>query len=252
MIIQVGGSIAFSPKSDGAKAKWLDYDTRHMLAEITPAPETVTVAIGTSMFDITQMWTAEDVKGTHLEDPKVIAAYAGMFTDAGPAFYLEHLKRLRAHKIQPYFTLAHVHQLEIVERLIRHGAYMGPLNTNITMYGGGGCGHNPFDWMHWLQREPQGAVVTFWAGMRINAVAQPMAIILGQHVRVGIEDNLWNSKRQRMTSIDQIKAAVDLCRAIRPQDCDPGGSAQDHEDRRLVRQRGRDAEEPRHAAESRR
>ena len=37
-----------------------------------------------------------------------------------------------------------------------------------------------------------------------------MAIILGQHVRVGIEDNLWNSKRQRMTSIDQIKAAVEL------------------------------------------
>ena len=53
------------------------------------------MAIGTSMFDITQMWTADDVKGTHLEDPKVIAAYAGMFTDAGPAFYLEHLKRLR-------------------------------------------------------------------------------------------------------------------------------------------------------------
>ena len=104
-----------------------------------------------------------------------------------------------------------MHQLEIVERLIRHGAYMGPLNTNITMYGGGGCGHNPFDWMHWLQREPQGAIVTFWAGMRINAVAQPMAIILGQHVRVGNEDNLWNSKRQRMTSIDQIKAAVELC-----------------------------------------
>ena len=160
------------------------------------------------MFDITQMWTADDVKGTHLEDPKVIAAYAGMYTDAGPAFYLEHLKRLRKNGIQPYFTLAHVHQLEIVERLIRHGAYMGPLNTNITMYGGGGCGHNPFDWMHWLQREPQGAIVTFWAGMRINAVAQPMAIIMGQHVRVGIEDNLWNSKRERMTTVQQIEAVV--------------------------------------------
>ena len=214
MIMQVGGSIAFSPKTDGAKAQWLDYDTRHMLAEITPAPETVTVAIGTSMFDITQMWTADDVKGTHLEDPKVIAAYAGMFTDAGPAFYLEHLKRLRAKKIQPYFTLAHVHQLEIVERLIRSGVYMGPLNTNITMYGGGGCGHNPFDWMHWLQREPQGAIVTFWAGMRINAVAQPMAIILGQHVRVGNEDNLWNSKRERDTTNQQLAAIVRNCEAF--------------------------------------
>ena len=210
MIMQVGGSIAFSPKSEGAKAEWLDYDTRHMLAELTPTPETVTVAIGTSMFDITQMWTAEDVKGTHMEDPKVTAAYAGMYTDAGPAFYLEHLKRLKKAGIQPYFTLAHVHQLEIVERLIRHGVYMGPLNTNITMYGGGGCGHNPFDWMHWLSRVPQGAIVTFWASMRVNAVAQPLAIILGQHVRVGIEDNLWNSKRERMTTLQQIEAAVGL------------------------------------------
>lgn len=210
MIIQVGGSISFAPKGAGKKAEWLSYDTRHMLAEIDPKPETVTVAIGTSMMDITQMWTPDDVKGTHLEDPKEIAAYAGMYTDAGPAFYLEHLKRLRKSGIQPYFTLAHVHQLEIVERLIRHGVYMGPLNTNITMYGGGGCGHNPFDWMNWLSREPQGAIVTFWAGMRINAVAQPMAIIMGQHVRVGNEDNLWNAKRERMTTVDQIKGIARL------------------------------------------
>jgi hypothetical protein len=78
------------------------------------------------------------------------------------------------------------------------------------MYGGGGCGHNPFDWMHWLSREPQGAIVTFWAAMRVAAVAQPLAIIMGQHVRVGNEDNLWNSKRERMTSLKQIEAAVRL------------------------------------------
>jgi uncharacterized protein (DUF849 family) len=210
MIMQVGGSIAFSPKTDRAKAEWKDYDTRHMLVELDPKPETVTVAIGTSMVDITQMWTEDDVKGTHLEDAKVIAAYAGMFTDAGPAFYLEHLKRLKAKGIQPFFTLAHIHQLEIVERLIRRGVYMGPLNTNITTYGGGGCGHNPFDWMHWLQREPQGACVTFWAAMRVSAVAEPLAIILGHHVRVGIEDNLWNSKRQRISTVKQIEAAVSL------------------------------------------
>jgi hypothetical protein len=29
------------------------------------------------------------------EDPKQLAARAGMYTDAGPAFYLEHLKRLK-------------------------------------------------------------------------------------------------------------------------------------------------------------
>jgi uncharacterized protein (DUF849 family) len=211
LIIQVGGSIAFEHPKDDGQVSWLSYDTRHMLAEITPKPETVTVAVGTSMMDLTQMWTPDDIRGTHLErDPKAMAAWAGMYTDAGPAFYLEHLKRLRKAGIQPYFTLAHVHQLEIVERLIRHGAYMGPLNTNITTYGGGGCGHNPFDWMHWLQRQPQGAVVTFWAAMRVAAVAQPLGLILGQHCRVGIEDNIWNSKRERMTTLQQIEAIVSL------------------------------------------
>ena len=212
MIIQVGGSISFAPKGEGKKAEWLSYDTRHMLAELTPKPECVTVAIGTCMMDITQMWTPDDVKGTHLEDPKQITAWAGMYTDAGPAFYLEHLKRLKQHGIQPYFPLAHVHQLEIVERLIRHGVYTGPLNMAITCYGGGGCGYNPFDWMEFIRRTPQGAIASFWAGMRISAVAQPMAILMGQHVRVGNEDNLWNSKRERITTVQQVEAIVDLSR----------------------------------------
>jgi hypothetical protein len=147
-----------------------------------------------------------------MEDPKVIEQYAGMFTDAGPAFYLEHLKRLRKSGIQPFFTLAHIHQLEIVERLIRNGAYMGPLNTNITIYGGGGCGYNPFDWMHWLQRQPQGATVHFWGSMRVTAVAIPLGMILGHHVRVGIEDNLWNARRERMSTVKQIEGIVDLCK----------------------------------------
>ena len=108
-----------------------------------------------------------------------MAAWAGVYPRRSGLFWST--SRLRKAGIQPFFTLAHVHQLEIVERLIRHGVYMGPLNTNITTYGGGGCGHNPFDWMHWLQRQPQGAIVTFWAAMRVAAVAEPLAINLGQH-----------------------------------------------------------------------
>jgi hypothetical protein len=96
-----------------------------------------------------------------------------MYTDAGPAFYLEHLKRPKKNGIQPHFPPAHVHQLEIVERLIRHGVHTGPLNIAITTYGGGGCGYNPFDWMEFIRRTPQGATATLWAGMQMNAVVQP-------------------------------------------------------------------------------
>ena len=110
MILQVGGSISFSPKTDDAKAKWLNYDTRHMLTELNPKPEFVTVAVGTGQWDIISMMHKEDVEGTHLADPKVQAAWAGMVVDATPAFYLEHLKRLKQHGIQPYFVPGHIHQ----------------------------------------------------------------------------------------------------------------------------------------------
>src|SRR6478735_8813526 len=45
MILQVGGSISFSPEGEGEEAKWLSDDTRHMLAELKPSPEQVTVAV---------------------------------------------------------------------------------------------------------------------------------------------------------------------------------------------------------------
>jgi uncharacterized protein (DUF849 family) len=212
MILQVGGSISFSPKSDDAKAKWLSYDTRHMLTELDPKPEFVTVATGTTQWDIVSMLSKEDIKGTHLDDPKMQAAWAGMVVDATPAFYLEHLKRLRQHGIQPYFVPAHVHQLEIIERLIRAGVYMGPLNMAIAGYGGGTLGRNPFHWMEFLRSTPQGAVATFWSSMRGLISLSAMAIVLGQHVRVGNEDNIWGANRQRATSVKQIEGAVRLCK----------------------------------------
>jgi uncharacterized protein (DUF849 family) len=213
MILQVGGSISFSPKTADAKAKWLDYDTRHMLTELDPKPECVTVATGTSQWDIMSGMSADDIKGTHLENnPKVQAAWAGMWVDAGPAFYLEHLKRLRKNRIQPYFVPGHVHQLELIERLIRAGVYMGPLNLAIAGYGGGTLGRNPFDWMEMVRRVPQGSVATFWSSMRGLISLSAMAIVLGQHVRVGNEDNLWGPDKKRRTTVQQIEGAVRICR----------------------------------------
>jgi uncharacterized protein (DUF849 family) len=213
MILQVGGSISFAPKSADAKAKWLDYDTRHMLTEIDPKPECVTIATGTTQWDIMSWMSVDDIKGTHLENnPKVQAAWAGMWVDAGPAFYLEHLKRLRKNRIQPYFVPAHVHQLEIIERLIRAGVYMGPMNLAIAGYGGGTLGRNPYHWMEFLRQVPQGAVATFWTSMRGLIPISVMALVLGQHVRVGNEDNLWGPDKTRRTTVQQIEGAVRICK----------------------------------------
>src|SRR6185436_2421145 len=69
MILQVGGSISFAPEGDGAEAKWLSDDTRHMLAELTPKPDQVTIAINTNQMNIVEQMNDADLRGTSIADP---------------------------------------------------------------------------------------------------------------------------------------------------------------------------------------
>jgi uncharacterized protein (DUF849 family) len=214
MVLQVGGSISFAPEG-GDVAKWQAYDTRHMLAEIDPKPDQVTVAIGSSLFDITALATVEDVEGTHMADPRVMWQYAQMVADATPEFYIEHLRRLREHGIQAYFALGHVHSLEIVERLIRQGLYMGPVNGFYSMVGGGTAGSNPFDLMELIRRAPQGSSFTYQSVFRLVWPISAMCIALGQHVRAGIEDNLWGPvKGQRYTTVEMVRKMVRIAEEL--------------------------------------
>ena len=101
MILQVGGSISFAPEEEGADAKWLSDDTRHMLAELDPAPDQVTIAINTNQMNIMELMTEDDIAGTSLARPAVAEAYREMFVPASPAWVEEHLKRLQDAGIQP-------------------------------------------------------------------------------------------------------------------------------------------------------
>ncbi|WP_435864713.1 3-keto-5-aminohexanoate cleavage protein [Streptomyces sparsogenes] len=101
MVLQIGGSISFAPEEGGAEAKWLDYDTRHMLAEVDPRPDQVTIAINTSQMNIVEMMSDSDLQGTSIgSNPVLHKAYRDMVVEAGPEFYLEHLKRIRSAETQ--------------------------------------------------------------------------------------------------------------------------------------------------------
>ena len=69
MIIQVGGSISFAPETDGAAAKWLSDDTRHMLAELDPKPDQVTVTVNTTQMNVVEQMDVADIAGTSLAEP---------------------------------------------------------------------------------------------------------------------------------------------------------------------------------------
>src|SRR6187431_3350322 len=69
MVIQVGGSISFAPEGSGEVARWLSDDTRHMLAELQPTPDQVTVTINTSQMNILEQMDVRDIAGTSLAEP---------------------------------------------------------------------------------------------------------------------------------------------------------------------------------------
>src|SRR5574337_2158455 len=69
LILQVGGSISFAPESDGDVANWLSDDTRHMLAELEPTPDQVTIAINTNQMNVVEQMCPADVAGTSLAEP---------------------------------------------------------------------------------------------------------------------------------------------------------------------------------------
>ncbi len=208
MIIQVGGSISFAPEGEGEAAKWLSDDTRHMLAELTPAPDQVTVAINTVQMNIMELLDGPDIAGTSLDNAAYRSAYSEMTVPAGPAWVAEHLRRLQAANIQPHFQLTGMHSLETLERLVRRGIYRGPLNLTWVGIGGGFDGPNPFNLMEFIRRAPDGACVTLESLMKNVLPVNMMALAMGLHPRCGIEDTIIDQRGKRMTSVEQIRQLV--------------------------------------------
>ena len=213
MIIQVGGSISFAPEGEGETAKWLSDDTRHMLAELTPKPDQVTLAINSNQFNLIEALSESDVLGTSFADPVKQVAYREMTIPAGPAWVEEHIKRLTNNGIQIQFQLGNINSLETVERMMRRGVCNVPLILTWIPIGGGADSMTPYNMTNFLKAVPDGAVVTFEAQMNNVLPLNIMAIALGQHVRCGIEDTIWLPDRSRkMSSVEQVEQLVRIAK----------------------------------------
>ena len=213
MILQVGGSISFAPEP-GCAAQWPANDSRHALALLETKPDQVTIAINTNQMNITELLNPRDVQGTTLADPAMQAAFRDMYLEAGPSFVETNLRLLVENGIQPFFMLAHVAQLETVEHIVRNGLYQGPLNLCYVGIGGGAAGRHPADLVEFARRVPDGAVLTNESIMRTVFPTNAMAIAMGHHVRVGIEDTLWGPRHEKLTSVQQIEWCVQQARLL--------------------------------------
>jgi len=214
LILQVGGSISFAPEDEGGEAKWLSDDTRHMLAELDPKPDQVTIAVSTIQMNVMEILSEDDIAGTSFQRPAVAHAYREMTVPAGPGWVEEHLRRLQKAGIQPHFQLCNIAHLETVERLVRRGVYTGPLNLTWVALGGGFDGPSPYNMMEFIRRVPDGACLTLETLMRNVLPVNTMAMAMGLHPRCGIEDTLWGRKGEKMGSVQQIEQLVRIAREL--------------------------------------
>ncbi|MFO1273109.1 MAG: 3-keto-5-aminohexanoate cleavage protein [Rubrivivax sp.] len=213
MILQVGGSISFAPESEGAAAKWLSDDTRHMLAELEPTPDQVTVTVNTSQMNIGEQFDVRDIAGTSLADPRNFETYSNMVVPSTPSFFEEHVRRLSARGIQSAFQFYNINSFETVERLMRRGIYKGPLVCNWVAIGGGMDQPTIYSLANFVRAVPDGAVLTVESSMRNVLPINMMGLAMGLHVRCGIEDNLWNQSRtEKMSTVKQIEQLVRVSR----------------------------------------
>ncbi|HET7403057.1 MAG TPA: 3-keto-5-aminohexanoate cleavage protein [Usitatibacter sp.] len=213
MILQVGGSISFAPEGEGEAAKWLSDDTRHMLAELQPTPDQVTIAINTNQMNIVEQMNDADLRGTSIADPALYRAYREMTIPAGPEWVEEHIRRLSAKGIQTHFQLANITQLETVERMMRRGTCNVPLILTWVAIGGGFDQPNIYNLANFVRAVPDGAVLTLESSMLNVLPVNMMAIAMGMHVRCGIEDNIWTQDRKaKMSSVKQIEQLVRISR----------------------------------------
>jgi uncharacterized protein (DUF849 family) len=214
MILQVGGSISFAPEEgEGKIAKWLSDDTRHMLADLKPAPDQVTLAINTNQMNIMEQMCEADFAGTSLAEQNTYRAYREMTIPAGPEWVEEHIRRLSASGIQTHFQLANITQMETVERMMRRGTCNVPLILTWVAIGGGFDQPNIYNLANFVRAVPDGAVLTLETSMLNVLPVNMMAIALGLHVRCGIEDNLWTQDRKsKMSSVRQVEQLVRIAR----------------------------------------
>jgi uncharacterized protein (DUF849 family) len=213
MVIQVGGSISFAPETEGAAAKWLSDDTRHMLAELDPKPDQVTVTVNTTQMNVLEHMELADYEGTSMADPQTYQAYREMIVPAGPGWAEEHVRRLSAAGIQSAFQFYNLNSFETVERMIRRGVYKGPLVMNWVAISGGMDAPNVYNLANFLRAVPDGAMLTVESSMRNVLPINMMGMAMGLHVRCGIEDNLWTQDRKaKMGTVRQIEQLVRLSR----------------------------------------
>jgi 3-keto-5-aminohexanoate cleavage enzyme len=171
VIVQVssGGAVGMTPQE--------------RLAPVTLVPEMATLSMGTVNF-------GGDVFMNHPADMEVFA------------------KAMQQHGVKPELEIFDTGMLTTANRWLKKGLLTGPLHFDFVLGIPGGMAGTPEALMYLKSQLPEGAT---WTVAGIGAAQLPLgtlAILLGGHVRVGFEDNVYYRKGELAVSNAQLVARI--------------------------------------------
>lgn len=171
VIVQVstGGAVGMTPQE--------------RLAPVTLVPEMATLSMGTVNF-------GGDVFMNHPADMEVFA------------------KAMQQHGVKPELEIFDSGMLTTANRWLKKGLLTGPLHFDFVLGIPGGMAGTPEALMYLKSQLPEGAT---WTVAGIGAAQLPLgtlAILLGGHVRVGFEDNVYYRKGELASSNAQLVARM--------------------------------------------
>jgi 3-keto-5-aminohexanoate cleavage enzyme len=132
-----------------------------------------------------------------------------------PADTEHFLRAMRAHDVVPEFEIFDAGMLATLSRWVRKGLIAAPAHVDFVLGVPGGMPGTPEALMYLRSQLPAGFS---WTVAGIGAAQLPlaaMAVVLGGHVRVGFEDNIYLRRGERATSNAQfVERIAALARTV--------------------------------------
>ncbi len=120
-------------------------------------------------------------------------------------------QRMMERGIKPECEVFDKSMIDMALRLSKKGFIKEPLHFNLVMGVNGGISGEPRDLLYLTESLPKNATYTVSGIGRHQLSLNTMAILLGGHVRVGFEDNIYLRKGELAeSSADFVKRIVDL------------------------------------------
>ncbi|SDJ87235.1 3-keto-5-aminohexanoate cleavage enzyme [Natronincola ferrireducens] len=112
--------------------------------------------------------------------------------------------RMKELGVKPEMEIFERGMIENAKKLVKKGLAVAPLHFDFVLGVPGACPATPEDLLHMVKAIPEGSTWTVAGLGRHELSLATMAILLGGHVRVGFEDNIYYNKGQLANSNAQL------------------------------------------------